>query len=343
MSDDDDDADFEGGGVRPTSSTSFTSADLLVSDIRKQIIKNLDKIEAAGVPRVNEHQICVPLDHPLHQSRVKALGDLCQTHDCSRGNGTCYKMSKTRKYKLLKRMSAKKKEELGDRQPCRFGFPRETHVKTEVKFDDSDPSRPSLEVQYKQDDPYYNTCNLFLLSTWAANTDLRIIGNHYAAIKYVASYVTKTDEADDKGMTNAVLTKFAEYKKKGKTTLKDDLTATAMGVLSYDEVCLEMALWILMSYPLTTKSHAVVSVSVARPDRPLLYAAVRPADMLRECDDDDSLVSTGIGSQAGRVINYEKRPRAQLLEHAQYICFGIIRTCLSWHRHDVSMEHLSLV
>ncbi len=58
------------------------------------------------------------------------------------------------------------------------------------------------------------------------------------------------------------------------------------------------------------------------PNLSLTFAAIRSADALRECGDDASLVSTGPGSQAGRVINYEQRPRHRALEHAGYLGYG---------------------
>lgn len=302
----------DGGGdpVRACGSAMVTEADLRLS-----LAAEMGDVDLFSPPCVNGQQVYLPLYHPWMQRRLELMGQKTQMHKCT---FSCWKKKNRRKgATAATKLSRRSKRAQMVAAECRFGFPRAVCEKTSVVFDNGNTTSPKLDVKVRSDHEWLNRYNPFIATTWGANSDCSPVMHGYKTIKYITTYVTKTDSPEDATLSEVVLTRFKNLEKSGKTDLYSRFMAIAMHDIGYQEVCWEQALWIMMSLPLAEASHAVVGVDVSRPEDPLASAAVPCASILRDRDDSAKLVTCGINSKRGRVTNYTLRPKIpRMLDYA---------------------------
>jgi hypothetical protein len=255
---------------------------------------------------------CLPFYHPLTQRRWRQLGDRVQMHKCS---FTCWKKSKSVRSKPDAKRGRRRKDHThrSVAAECRFRFPRPVCAVTKVVYDGSKPASPKIDVDVKQNHPMYNTCNPLVGNVWSANSDCRVVVHGYKVVKYTTTYVTKTDAPEDATLSDIVIARLRELQAAGKTRLYDRLMAVAMHDVGYQEICLEQAIWLLLSMPLVNQSHPVVLVDVSRHDAAADSVALLNAELLVERSDGESVVCDGVSSKRGRVTNYVERPKRHRL------------------------------
>ena len=142
------------------------------------VTKYTDRIITAMNTGLNISNPNVPDPHPCSynnnliidvNSDYKEIINCCQRHVC-RLDGYC-----------------KSSRIIGK---CRFGYPFNNLEKTKIQFTETE-NNVSAEIVLKRNDPYLNMHNRFICQNWRGNTDMQMILDRNAAIRYMVKYATK--------------------------------------------------------------------------------------------------------------------------------------------------------